>query len=80
MALVGRARIGRGRKGETFEGKYVPFVAHWPRWLKLAISDELVMGSDLLPTLLEERCVVAPDDRSQLAVDQPNLARWAEPA
>ena len=56
--------IGRGRKGETFEGGvHVPFVAHWPRQLKPAMSDELVMGSDLLPTLLEELRVVAPDDR-----------------
>ena len=27
------------------------------------MSDELVMGSDLLPTLLEELRIVAPDDR-----------------
>lgn len=56
--------IGRGRKGETFEGGiHVPFVAHWPRQLKPAISDELVMGSDLLPTLLDELSLPAPDDR-----------------
>lgn len=56
--------IGRGRKGQTFEGGiHVPFVAHWPAQLKPHISDALMMGTDLLPTLLEEFGIAAPTDR-----------------
>ena len=56
--------VGRGRKGETFEGGiHVPFVAHWPAQLKPHVSDELVMGSDLLPTLLDEFGIAPPKDR-----------------
>ena len=56
--------VGRGRKGETFDGGMrVPFLAHWPKQLKPRRSDEPVMGSDLLPTLLDELTIAAPDDR-----------------
>ena len=56
--------VGRGRKGQTFEGGvHVPFVAHWPQQLKPHVSDELIMGSDLLPTLLDELAIAAPSDR-----------------
>lgn len=56
--------VGRGRKGETFEGGiHVPFVAHWPAQLKPLVSDALVMGSDLLPTLLDEFDIAPPTDR-----------------
>ncbi|MEG9862864.1 MAG: sulfatase-like hydrolase/transferase [Parvularculales bacterium] len=55
---------GRGRKGETFEGGvHVPFVAHWPAQLQPRVSGEPVMGSDLLPTLLDELKIAAPADR-----------------
>ena len=56
--------IGRGRKGQTFEGGiHVPFVAHWPRQLQPLVSEALVMGTDLLPTLLDEFGIAAPQDR-----------------
>ena len=56
--------VGRGRKGQSFEGGiHVPFVAHWPAQLNPLVSDELVMGSDLLPTLLDEFDIAPPQDR-----------------
>ena len=56
--------IGRGRKGVSFEGGVnVPFIAHWPRALKPARSDALAMGTDLLPTLLDELQLPLPQDR-----------------
>jgi arylsulfatase A-like enzyme len=56
--------VGRGRKGQSFEGGiHVPFVAHWPTQLKPRVSDALVMGSDLLPTLLDEFGITPPKDR-----------------
>ena len=41
----------------------MPFVAHWPTQLKPRVSDALVMGSDLLPTLLDEFGITPPKDR-----------------
>lgn len=56
--------VGRGRKGQTFEGGvHVPFVAHWPKQLQPRVSDALIMGSDLLPTLLDELNIAPPQDR-----------------
>ena len=64
--------IGRGRKGVSFEGGiHVPFVAHWPRAVKPGRSDALAMGTDLLPTLLEELDLPAPPDR---LIDGKSLA------
>ena len=64
----GRAAGGdagaRGRKGETFEGgMHVPFIAHWPAQLKPHSSQAMAMGTDLLPTLLQELNLPAPSDR-----------------
>ncbi len=56
--------IGRGRKGVSFEGGvHVPFIAHWPKAIRPGASDALAMGTDLLPTLLEELQLPAPQDR-----------------
>ena len=54
----------RGRKGETFDGgMHVPFIAHWPAQLAPRVSQAMAMGTDLLPTLLQELGLPAPNDR-----------------
>ena len=56
--------IGRGRKGVSFEGGIrVPFIAHWPRQIKPARSEALAMGTDLVPTMLDELNLPPPPDR-----------------
>ena len=56
--------IGRGRKGVSFEGGIrVPFIAHWPQQIKPARSGALAMGTDLVPTMLDELNVPPPPDR-----------------
>ena len=56
--------VGRGRKGVSFEGGIrVPFIAHWPQQIKPARSAALAMGTDLLPTVLDELNVPPPPDR-----------------
>jgi len=61
---AGNRQGARGRKGETFEGgMHVPFVAHWPAQLKPLESAAMAMGTDLLPTLLQELDIAAPTDR-----------------
>ena len=56
--------VGRGRKGGSFEGGIrVPFIAHWPQQIKPARSAALAMGTDLLPTMLDELNVPPPPDR-----------------
>ncbi len=56
--------IGRGRKGVSFEGGvHVPFIAHWPQQIKPGRTDALVMGTDLLPSLLDELDMPLPRDR-----------------
>ncbi len=64
--------VGRGRKGQSFEGGvHVPFIAHWPAQLAPRRSSALAMGTDLLPTILAELNLPAPDDR---LLDGRNLA------
>ncbi len=64
--------VGRGRKGQSFEGGvHVPFIAHWPAQLAPRRSPALAMGTDLLPTILAELNLPAPDDR---LLDGRNLA------
>ena len=64
--------IGRGRKGQSFEGGvHVPFIAHWPAQLRPRRSQALAMGTDLLPTLLAELNLPAPEDR---VLDGRNIA------
>ncbi|CAI8226027.1 MAG: Arylsulfatase [Alphaproteobacteria bacterium] len=56
--------VGRGRKGVSFEGGIrVPFIAYWPQQIKPARSAALAMGTDLLPTMLDELNVPPPPDR-----------------
>jgi arylsulfatase A-like enzyme len=56
--------VGRGRKGVSFEGGIrVPFIAHWPQQIKPARSAALAMGTDLVPTMLDELNVPSPPDR-----------------
>ena len=64
--------VGRGRKGVSFEGGIrVPFIAHWPQQIKPARSEALVMGTDLLPTMLDELNLPLPPDRM---IDGKSLA------
>jgi arylsulfatase A-like enzyme len=42
---------------------HVPFIAHWPAQLAPRVSSAMAMGTDLLPTLLQELDLPAPDDR-----------------
>ena len=55
----------RDRKGGTHEGSYrVPFMARWPAGLPAgAVSDEMSMNIDLLPTLANIAGAAVPDDR-----------------
>ena len=64
--------VGRGRKGVSFEGGIrVPFIAHWPQQIKPARSEALAMGTDLLPTMLDELNLPLPPDRM---IDGKSLA------
>ena len=64
--------VGRGRKGVSFEGGIrVPFIAHWPQQIKPSRSDALAMGTDLLPTMLDELNLPLPPDR---IIDGESLA------
>ena len=64
--------VGRGRKGVSFEGGVrVPFIAHWPQQIKPARSEALAMGTDLLPTMLDELNLPLPPDRM---IDGKSLA------
>ncbi len=64
--------VGRGRKGVSFEGGIrVPFIAHWPQQIKPARSEALAMGTDLLPTMLDELNLPLPSDRM---IDGKSLA------
>ena len=64
--------VGRGRKGVSFEGGIrVPFIAHWPQQIKPSRSDALAMGTDLLPTMLDELNLPLPPDRM---IDGKSLA------
>ncbi|MBT7642889.1 MAG: sulfatase-like hydrolase/transferase [Rhodobiaceae bacterium] len=64
--------IGRGRKGQSFEGGvHVPFLAHWPAQLAPRRSPALAMGTDLLPTIMAELNLPAPTDR---LLDGRNIA------
>ena len=61
----GSAGQVRGRKGATFEGGMrVPFIVHWPAGLEGGkVSDQMSMGTDLLPTLADWLNIPLPKDR-----------------
>lgn len=56
----------RGRKFAVFEGgTRVPFIAYWPERIAGGrVSEELVIGIDLLPTILELTGLPLPGDRA----------------
>ena len=62
----------RGRKMDVFEGGMrVPFIASWPGRIPAAqVLDDLVMGIDVLPTVLGLAGLPLPDDR---VIDGRNL-------
>lgn len=54
----------RGRKNETFEGGMrVPFIMIWPGEIAPGTSDQMVMGTDVMPTILSLTGTPAPNDR-----------------
>jgi len=60
----GNTGPARGRKGGTWGGGFrVPLIASWPgRIPAAAVSDELGMNIDLLPTMAETAQIELPDD------------------
>lgn len=63
--FMGDAGNARGRKGSNFDGGMkVPFIAWMPETIqKGVISDQLVSGMDLFPTVLDLVNVELPNDR-----------------
>ena len=63
-AKIGSAGPLRGHKSVVWEaGHRVPAIAHWPAGIKAEqVSDELVMGADLWPTMAELMGVEKPDE------------------
>ncbi len=60
----GSAGPVRGRKNETLEGGMrVPFMLIWPGRIPESQSDQMVMGTDLVPTMLSLTNTPAPSDR-----------------
>ena len=61
----GSAGAARGRKLEIFDGGMrVPLIARWPGQVPAgAVIDEVTMGIDLLPTVLDLLDLPAPTDR-----------------
>jgi arylsulfatase A-like enzyme len=61
----GSAGPARGRKHDVFEGGMrVPFIARWPgRIPRGQVRDELVIGIDVFPTVLELAGISPPADR-----------------
>lgn len=60
----GSAGPVRGRKNETLEGGMrVPLMLIWPGRIRETTSDRMVMGTDLVPTMLSLTATPAPSDR-----------------
>ena len=73
------ARGGKGAasdadaKGLVLRAAFrVRFIAHWPQQIKPARSEALAMGTDLLPTMLDELNLPLPPDRM---IDGKSLCR-----
>jgi len=64
-AAEGRAGPSRGGKGSLYEGGIrVPGILRWPGRTKPgSVSDEPVIGTDVLPTLCAAAGIRVPDDR-----------------
>jgi arylsulfatase A-like enzyme len=71
----------RGRKHDIFEGGMrVPFIARWPRRMASGqVRDELVIGVDVLPTVLELAGVPPPPDRELDGVSLAGALARGEP-
>lgn len=61
----GDAGPSRGRKGKTFDGGHrVPLITHWPGVIPAAqVSDVLLGGVDLMPSIMSLVGVERPTDR-----------------
>ena len=73
----GSAGNNRGRKAETFEGgMHVPMIVHWPEKFKQGKTvDNVSMGIDWYPTLMEWLSIPLPTDR---IIDGQSLAAILE--
>lgn len=70
----GSAGPVRGRKNETFEGGMrVPFMLIWPDKIPPMQSDQMVIGTDLFPTMLTLTDTPAPADRNLDGLDMSPL-------
>ena len=63
-ASIGSAGPLRGKKGQIWEGGHrVPAIAYWPGNIKSnTVSDAILMGADLLPTLAAVGGAPMPED------------------